>query len=217
MKTTIKNIFCNKVSIVSSLIVISVFSLLWLTGSSRLLVQYLWFDSDRAVAARGDNKGEFPEVAAFNLLGKKFNLPGDFAKPYNIVILAYDREQQKDVYTWLPLLQKLATDFPKVAYYELPTLPEYNALARAQIDNWMLAGISDKDDRDRTITIYLDVESFNQALKIKNTREIQILLVTPEGEILWQEKGAFSKVKGEELQKQIFYLHDLTNFWTYIM
>lgn len=215
MKTIIERISLNKLSLLSIGILVSV-SLLWLTGSFRLVMQYLWFNSNNAIAAR-DDRVQFPKVSGFNLLGKKFDLPGNFAASYNVVILAYDREQQEDVYTWLPLLQKLETNFSNIRYYEVPTLPEYNAIVRAQIDNWMIAGIPDKETRDRTITLYLDVESFNDALNIDSTREIQILLVTSKGEILWQEKGAYSQEKGEAMQKRILYLQQLTNFWTYIM
>lgn len=145
----------------------------------------------------------FPEVSGFNLSGDEFNLPGNFEKPYNIVMIAYTQQQQYDVYTWLPLLEDIESDFENVRYYELPTLPRYNPLFRAQIDAWMIAGIPSEDTRSRTITLYLDVDAFNEAIQVPNIRQMRILLVTPEGEILWQDVGSYTTEKGDELYRLI--------------
>lgn len=193
----------NQLAIFS--IAIGIFALLWCSGLKKVVMQNLDLNSNHliAIADRTNKPAKFPEVSGFNLLSEKFNLPGEFAAPYNVVILAYTQHQQYDVYTWLPLLQQLESDFANLRYYELPTLKSYDPIMRSRIDGWMREGIPDRNTRSRTITMYLDVESFNQALKIENNQQIRILLVTPEGEILWQEKGAFSKQKGEELQKHL--------------
>ncbi|MBE7381972.1 MAG: hypothetical protein F6J95_011235 [Leptolyngbya sp. SIO1E4] len=150
-----------------------------------------------------ERSGNFPVVSGFNLLGDQFDLPDDFTASYNVVILIYTQPQQNDVYPWIPLLDEIDADFADVQYYELPTLPEFNAAARAQLDQWMIGGIQDEAARARTITLYLDVAAFNQVLGIDTTDEIQLLLITPGGEILWRETGAFSDAKGEALQTRI--------------
>lgn len=123
----------------------------------------------------------FPEVTGANLQGEPFSLPGGFAAPYNLVLLAYTQQQPYDVYTGLPLLEQLEADSGDVRYYELPTLPLYNPLFRAQIDYRMYAGIPDPETRARTITLYLDVDAFNRALGIENSEQMRLLLVTPQG------------------------------------
>lgn len=72
----------------------------------------------------------------------------------------------------------------------------------------MIAGIPDEATRYRTITLYLDVETFNQAVNIDSTEAIQLLLVTSNGEILLCTEGAFSEAKGEALQTRIDSLVD---------
>ncbi|MGF1524491.1 MAG: hypothetical protein ACFBSF_19385 [Leptolyngbyaceae cyanobacterium] len=178
-----------------------------LLGFSEIFKRTMWYLSPNAQnlvsqSAVGAEAG-FPNVSGFNLLGDQFYFPGDFTAPYNVVLLVYTQSQQNDVYPWLPLLEQLEADYSSVQYYELPTLPEFNAAARAQLDQWMIAGIPDEATRNRTVTLYLDVENFNRAVGIDSTEAIQILLVTPEGEILWRTEGAFSEAKGEALQTRI--------------
>ena len=191
----------NKVWILSSIFVL--IFLLSFSGTFKGMMLYLSPNLNYSMALQTKNEKEskswFPAVSASNLEGQKFNLPGDFSASYNVVVLAYTREHQSDINTWLPLLKQTETANPEVRYYELPTLPNWNAAARAQLDRWMIEGIPNKSTRERTITLYLDVEAFNDALNIDNRDEMQILLVTKEGKILWQEKGSFSTAKGEAL------------------
>ncbi|MEL6385249.1 MAG: hypothetical protein AAFQ89_22845 [Cyanobacteria bacterium J06626_18] len=183
-----------------------------LLGFSEILKRTMWYlspDAQNLVSqAAVGAEASFPNVSGFNLLGDQFYFPSDFTAPYNVVLLVYTQPQQNDVYTWVPLLEQIEADYNDVEYYELPTLPEFNAAARAQLDQWMIAGIPDEATRDRTITLYLDVETFNQAVNIDSTEAIQLLLVTPNGEILWRTEGRFSEAKGEALQTRIDSLVD---------
>ncbi len=113
-----------------------IFALLWCLGLKKVVMENLDPNSNRlmAIAERTNKPVKFPEVSGFNLLSEKFNLPGDFAAPYNVVILAYTQPQQYDVYTWLPLLQQLESDFANLRYYELPTLKSYDPIVRSRID-----------------------------------------------------------------------------------
>ena len=43
----------------------------------------------------------FPNVKAANLEKRNFNLPADFEGERNLLLVAFEREQQKDVDTWL--------------------------------------------------------------------------------------------------------------------
>ncbi|MEM7649564.1 MAG: hypothetical protein AAF283_10305 [Cyanobacteria bacterium P01_A01_bin.70] len=183
-------------------------------GLAEMLKRTAWYLSPSSqnqaglLVAASAAGGDFPVVSGFNLLGDQFFLPSDLTTPYSVVILVYDQPQQSDVYTWVPLLEAIETDFADVRYYELPTLPEFNAAFRAQVDRWMIDGIPDEAARDRTITLYLDVEAFNQRLGIDNPDEIQLLLITSEGDLLWRESGAFSAAKGQALQNRIRSLVD---------
>lgn len=171
------------------------------------VAKYLSPSTNRAIVLAADDQNasnRFPVVSGLNLLGEQFNLPEDFSDLYNIVVIAYTQEHQSDVYTWLPILADIEATYSEFRYYELPTLPSYNPVFRAQIDGWMIAGIPDDDTRSRTITLYLDVDAFNERISVDGVQEIQVLLVSAEGEILWQESGTFSEEKGSSLMMYLY-------------
>ncbi|MFX9711398.1 hypothetical protein ABTO94_20055, partial [Acinetobacter baumannii] len=92
--------------------------------------------------------------------GKTFNLPSDFEGKLNLVFLAYYRNQQENIDTWLPLARKLKEETPDLMYYEIPTLQNYAQSFRNYIDNGMRRGIPDTRVRAITITLYLNQKSF---------------------------------------------------------
>lgn len=141
----------------------------------------------------------FPKLTATNLNGKKLTMPNEFAGEFNLIIIAFQQWQQSSVNTWIPLCEQLESTLPDFHYYELPTIRSMNFLARSFIDGGMRAGIPSPDTRGRTITLYLDKRDFRQTLEISDESLIHLLLVTPDGEILWRETGNFTDTKAQSL------------------
>lgn len=151
----------------------------------------------------------FPVVSGFNLNRQELEFPRDFLGDLNLVIIAFQQPQQSVVNTWLPFAQELEQKIPGFIYYELPTIYEMPAFSRTFINEGMRAGIPDQTARERTITLYLDKETFKSALDISNEDEIYIFLVDQDGSIFWRSSGEFTedKAKGllgtlEESQKE---------------
>jgi hypothetical protein len=141
----------------------------------------------------------FPETKGKNLEGKSYLLPQDFEGELNLVIIAFQREQQNTVDTWLPtadLMEKLHT---KLRYYELPVIARVNPLARWFIRAGMRSGIKDPKSRQKTITLYLDKTAFRKALGIDTEENIHVLLVDKKGKTAWRTEGACSVRTGESL------------------
>jgi carbon monoxide dehydrogenase subunit G len=67
--------------------------------------------------------GELSPLSGRSLDGRSYELPGDLAKPYNLIVVAFKREQQRPVDQWLPWLTRLEQEREDVAVYELPVLP----------------------------------------------------------------------------------------------
>jgi hypothetical protein len=128
----------------------------------------------------------FPSATGANLQRKKMTLPADFGGEQNIILVAFEQWQQKTVNTWLPFVEQ-----------------RMNFLARTFINEGMRAGIPDAKARDRTITLYLDKQSFRQALGLRHERDIYILIVDRKGNISWRAEGAFTPEKGEALTRAI--------------
>lgn len=141
----------------------------------------------------------FPEVRGKNLEGKPFFLPRDFEGELNLVFLAFQREQQLMVNTWLPTADLLEDIHPGLKYYELPTISRMNPIARWFINTGMRSGISDPKSRRKTITLYLDKGPFREALEIPVEDTIYILLVNKKGEVVWREEGPCNVDKAKNL------------------
>jgi hypothetical protein len=112
--------------------------------------------SDRASAAStAAPGGTFPRLIAANLEKETFSLPEDFAGDRNLLLIAFQREQQQNVDTWLNQMKRFEHS-SGFLYYELPTIDRLNPIARWFINSGMRRGIPDRNARARTITLYLD-------------------------------------------------------------
>jgi len=142
----------------------------------------------------------FPPLRAANLNGDEFLMPGGFQGERNLLLIAFLRQQQRDVDTWLKELPLIALAHPTLSYYELPTIQKMNRLVRFFIDNGMRGGIADRQQRARTITLYIDKEPFKQALAIQSEASIHAILIDKSGRVLWREIGTADAVKLKSLK-----------------
>ena len=141
----------------------------------------------------------FPVVSGFNLDRQEFEFPRDFEGDYNLVIVPFQRYHQQIVNTWIPFAQEVEASFPGFIYYEMPTIYEMSALSRTFLNEGMRAGIPDQTARERTITLYLNKNTFKSALGIPDENDIYLFLVDRAGEIVWSSSGAYTVEKAESL------------------
>ena len=146
---------------------------------------------------------KFPTITGSNLQRRKFVFPVDFSGRLNIAIIAFQQWQQTQVNTWIPLLEQIEEKYEGVVYYELPVIRRMNILGRTFINEGMRAGIPNKKSRERTVTFYTDKRAFKEALDIPDERNIYVLLVDANGEVLWRTEGILAPDKAEALEKAI--------------
>jgi hypothetical protein len=145
----------------------------------------------------------FPRVEGKNLNKEQFELPRDFEGGLNVVMVAFEREHQMEVDTWVPQVKALAEEHEGLRFYELPTIREMNFLQQWFIDSGMRTGIPDRGTRAVTITLYLDVEQFARELELAGTDRIYVMLVDGEGNIRWRTEGSFTEGKGRGLAEAV--------------
>src|SRR5674476_980794 len=133
-----------------------------------------------------DSLGRFPRVEGSNLEGEHFTLPTDFKGELNVVLIAFAREQQRDVDGWMPFLKTIAEARSDVRVYEIPTLGRRYRLMRAFINGAMRRGIADQAVRAATVTLYIDKAPFRGALNLPDEDRIYVLLVDREGKVHWR-------------------------------
>ena len=147
-------------------------------------------------------KGTFPRLTASNLEKQTLSLPEDFAGERNLLLIAFQREQQKNVDTWLQEMKRFDRA-PNFRYYELPTIDKLNPVARWFINSGMRRGIPDREARAGTITLYLDKTSFRKALNLPDERQIYVVLIDRLGRVLWRAQGDFDESKAASLQEAL--------------
>jgi hypothetical protein len=152
--------------------------------------------SDKSAAAP---EGTFPKLAASNVEKQTFSLPEDFAGNRNLLLIAFQREQQQNVDTWLHQMKRFEHS-SGFQYYELPTIDRLNPFFRWFINSGMRRGIPDRNARARTITLYLDKPSFRKALNIPDEKRIYAILVDRSGRVLWRAECDYDEAKAASLQ-----------------
>ena len=135
------------------------------TTSARIVVGVLGAMSVAGCIPAGENSSiqtagpagvMFPEVVGIDLEGDEVTLPGGFAGRRNLVAVAFERNQQPVVDTWIAAAEPLLARDPGLRLYEVPTIYESTALLRLWANNAMRSSITDPVARRRTVTVYLD-------------------------------------------------------------
>jgi hypothetical protein len=173
-----------------------------IVAAAALLMMAIVSGSARSLTAPAEDftrMAHFPPVKASNLEKREFSLPTDFEGDRNLVLVAFERQQQKDVDTWLHEMKRFEALDPAFRYYELPTIERPNAFVRWFIDSSMRHGIPDHKARERTITLYLDKKTFCDALLIADQKKIYAFLIDRSGKVMWKAEGDFDAAKGESL------------------
>lgn len=144
----------------------------------------------------------FPKLSGIDLNGRKRDLPSGFDKKLNLVIIAFKREQQVEVDSWIKAAEPLLKENHDLGFYEIPLIYELSAFKRMWVNNGMRFGISNKVARERTITVYTNRDEFFKIAKMQEDT-IYGLLIDDSGKILWKSEGVADGTKIKSLQKII--------------
>jgi hypothetical protein len=147
-----------------------------------------------------NENGYFPKVSGINLDGKKQELPSAFKNKFNLVIVAFKREQQSEVDTWIKAAEPILKENSNLSFYEIPLIYELSAFKRMWVNNGMRFGIPDEIARARTITVYTNREEFFKITAMKED-SIYALLINDSGKILWRVDSTADEKKIAELRK----------------
>jgi hypothetical protein len=145
---------------------------------------------------------KFPDVRGSNLEGQRFDIPADFVGSLALLMIPFQQWQQNQVNGWLPAVKALARQYP-LRYYELPTLPRFDPLRQRLLNSGMRAGIPDKHTRETTITLYLDLKRFCDALAIPDLNDTQVMLLDDASSVVWRTRGAVSPDKLADLTRAL--------------
>ncbi len=141
----------------------------------------------------------FPKITGIDLDGKTQNLPAVFNNKLNLVVVAFKREQQAEVDTWIKAIEPILKENPNLSFYEIPLIYELSSFKRMWVNNGMRFGIPDPKARKRTITVYTNREEFFKITKMEKNK-IYTLLLDNNGKILWGKEGVADESKIKDLE-----------------
>lgn len=152
--------------------------------------------------AQQGGPGVFPEMVGIDLLGQERLIPASFAKEFHIIAIGFERDHQEDINTWISVADELMAQHEALGFYEVPVIYELSAPYRFWVNNGMRSGIPSEKARERTITVYTDRPKFLEMMDMSPDR-IYVLLVDPEGNILWREQGAATPASISSLRQTL--------------
>lgn len=136
-----------------------------------------------------DSTPHLPEIQVRSLEGERLVIPQDLEGKRNLLAIAFQRTQQRDVDTWVPEFERLEQADSSLVAYEVPVISRRWGPFRPMIDGGMTAAIPDPKTRAHTLTTYTDVGRVRRALGIEDTDRIVVVLADREGEISWFHRG----------------------------
>jgi hypothetical protein len=152
----------------------------------------------------------FPDMTAEGLDGKKVNIPSSTKGKYTLIGIAWSKKAQTSLQTWY-----------QPAYWKFIYKPEKNSvLAEEPYDinlymivaftgsNQSLYGEGVKEIKSKTDAIYQpyvltwkgDFKPIQQQLKLDKPDEPWFFLLDEQGNIVWQDYGAYSEAKMEMIE-----------------
>jgi hypothetical protein len=137
----------------------------------------------------------FPAVSAYALNKLRVNLPADFAGQSNLLLLSFEREQQKEIDSWLPVAKDLQKANPSFRAYMLPVFTKENLLYRWWENSSLRSSVDDPQWIEFTIPLYVDKPRFRRGLQIYTEQSIVVLLVDKSGRVLWRTDGPLTDEK----------------------
>ena len=144
----------------------------------------------------------FPEIRTSDLNGRSLTLPSDFEANYNLCLIAFERNQQKNVETWVNGAQPIV-EHAGISIYVIPVIQRVPGFVREFISSGMRRGTPNPQDRNHTITLFIDKGPFCRSLNLPSERTIYAVLVDKSGNVVWQASGDFTPAAGQGLSAAI--------------
>ena len=147
-----------------------------------------------------DKNNYFPKITGIDLNGKKQEIPAIFKNKFNLIIVAFKREQQIEVDSWIKAVEPILKENTNLSFYEIPLIYELSVFKRMFLNNGMRFGITDEVARKRTITVYTNRQEFFKITQMKE-EQIYALLIDDNGKIIWRVEGVADDKKISDLKK----------------
>jgi hypothetical protein len=138
-----------------------------------------------------------PSVTATALDRQKVTLPDAFARPYNLLILFFQRDQQAVVDGWA--VATASTADPRLQTWLLPISQRENELFQWWLNASFRGGLTPSEARRYTVPLYVDKRRFLGSLQVSNEQDVAILVTDKAGHVVWRSTGPVTEGKKADL------------------
>lgn len=144
----------------------------------------------------------FPELRAETLSGIEIKYPEDVKGKITLILMAFKRETQRTIDSWLQPFAKTFENDTTVQFFEIPMLAGAWKLMSPIIDGGMRSGIP-KQKHGNVTTFYGDVNKYCKLLSIEDKSDGYVFLLDQNGVIQWRSNGFATAEKLQELFHQL--------------
>ena len=144
----------------------------------------------------------FPELKAETLSGIDIKYPDDVKGKVTLILIAFKRETQRTIDSWLEPFSKAFETDSSVQFFEIPMLARPWKLMSPIIDGGMRSGIP-KQKHGNVTTFYGNVNKYCELLGIEDKSDGYVFLLDKNGIIQWRSNGFANEEKLKELFDKI--------------
>ena len=142
---------------------------------------------------------EFPTIEAETLSGKKILFPDITTGKYALILVAFKRQTQGEVDSWLdPFIEEFG-DRESVTFYEIPMISKNWKWMSGWIDAGMRSGVP-KNKHDHVATYYGPLTEYFDYFGVDDSGKVYVFLLDPEGNIIWKTSGRANENTFNELR-----------------
>jgi hypothetical protein len=147
---------------------------------------------------------KLPIMTGTSLTDQTEIFPDSLTHPYQLVIMAFEREQQPAMLDFVPLFQELTASRPDVTYYSLITLGDVPLPIRPLISGGLVSVMPDPDIQESTYLFYLtDTDALLEALNLPDADTLRSYIFDQSGNVLWQSEGVFTDELADDLRNTL--------------
>lgn len=141
----------------------------------------------------------FPSITVRDLEGRTLSFPGDLAIRSAVAIVAFQRDHQALVDSWVSWLEQRARHDPAFSFFEIPAISGRWSIARSFIDGGMARAIVDPIVLRRTLTFYGRLDQLTEPLGITDRTTISVIALGANGTVRGLVSGGFDARTAERL------------------
>ena len=131
---------------------------------------------------------KFPQISAETLAGTKIILPDSAQGKIALITIAFKREAQSQLDSWLRPFMEEYGETPGFTFYEIPMLARYWKLLGWMIDSGMRSGIEEEKHKN-VMTYYGNYTHYQRVLRLNDSTFGYVFLLDREGIIRWHSRG----------------------------